>query len=86
MIASGNLISGNILYVALSGLNQIAAFFISGSGALAPLPGSPSATGSGLGAIFNFGNFLSAMNNLDHTISGYNIDPNTGLLSQIQGS
>ena len=82
----GSAISGGILYVALSGLNQIAAFSINGSGALTPLPGSPFAAGSGPASLVGFGNFLYALNSLDHTISGYSVDQNTGILTQIQGS
>jgi 6-phosphogluconolactonase (cycloisomerase 2 family) len=86
MFAGGSAISGGILYVALSGLNQIAAFSISGSGALVPLPGSPFNAGRGPVSLFGFTSFLYAVNSFDHTISGYSMDLNTGVLTQVQGS
>lgn len=86
MFAGGNGISGGILYVALSGLNEIAAFSINGTGALTPLPGSPFPAGGGPTTVFGIGNFMYAINSVDHTISGYSVDQNTGILTEIQGS
>lgn len=86
MFGGGGVASGSILYVALSGLNQVAAFSINGSGALTPLPGSPFAAGKGPVTLFGFGNFVYAMNSLDQTISAYSADQNTGILTEIPGS
>jgi 6-phosphogluconolactonase len=86
MAAGGDLISGPIVYVALSGLNQVAAFSINASGALATFPGSPYASGRGPESLLAYANFLYAMNGLDHTISVYSMDQNTGSLTEIMGS
>lgn len=86
MFAGGDGISRSILYVALSGLNGIAAFSISGTGALTPLPGSPFPAGGGPTTVFGTGSFVYAMNSVDHTISGYSADQNSGMLTEIQGS
>ena len=86
MFAGGDGIAGSILYVALSGLDEIAAFSINGTGALTPLPGSPFPAGKGPTTVFGIGNFVYAMNSVDHTISGYSADQNTGFLKEIQGS
>ena len=87
MFAGGSAISGGILYVALSGLNQIAAFSITdGSGALTPLAGSPFAAGRSPVSLFAYSSFLYALNSVDHTISDYSMDQNTGVLTQVQGS
>jgi hypothetical protein len=74
------------LYIALSGLNQIAAFAIDGSGALSPLPGSPFASGRGPISLLGYTRFLYALNGVDHTISAYSVDSTTGVLTEIQGS
>jgi len=86
MVAGGNLISGNILYVALSGLNQVAAFSINGSGALTPLSGSPFAAGRGPVSLLAYTRFLYLLNALDHTISAYGVDQSTGILTEVSGS
>jgi hypothetical protein len=86
MFGGGSVASGNILFVALSGLNEIAAFSINGSGALTPLPGSPFGAGKGPVTLFGFSNFVYAMNSLDQTISAYSVDQTTGILTEIQGS
>jgi 6-phosphogluconolactonase len=86
MAPGGDLISGPILYVALRGLNQVAAFSIDASGALTPLPGSPFVAGGGPVSLLAYANFLYAMNGLDHTISVYSMDQNTGGLTEIMGS
>jgi hypothetical protein len=86
MFGGVGVVSGSILYVALSGLNEIAAFSITGSGALTPLPGSPFAAGKGPVTLFGSGNFVYAMNSIDQTISAYSTDQNTGILAEIQGS
>lgn len=87
MFVGGDAISGSILYVALSGLNQIAAFtIVNQSGALTPLPSSPFAAGRGPVSLFGYGWFLYALNSTDHTISAYSMDQNTGALTEIQGS
>ncbi len=86
MFAGGNAISGGILYVALSSVNQIAAFSISSAGALTPIPGSPCSAGGGPASLLGFGTFLYAMNARDHSISAYSVDQNTGMLTEMQGS
>jgi 6-phosphogluconolactonase (cycloisomerase 2 family) len=86
MAVTGSGITGGILYVTLSGLNEIAAFSIGESGALAPLPGSPFRAGRGPASLLAYNNFLYALNGLDHTVSAYSVDANTGILTQIQGS
>jgi 6-phosphogluconolactonase (cycloisomerase 2 family) len=86
MFAGGNAITGGILYLALSGLNEIAAFSINGAGALAALPGSPFATGRRPVSLLGFGRVLYVLNSLDHSISAFSMDPNTGNLVAVQGS
>jgi 6-phosphogluconolactonase len=86
MFAGASVNNGGILYVALSGLDQIGAFAIGASGSLTPLAGSPFAAGRGPGSLFGYTNFLYALNSLDHTISAYSMDQNTGVLAEISGS
>jgi 6-phosphogluconolactonase (cycloisomerase 2 family) len=86
MFVGASVNSGGVLYVALSGLNEIGAFAISASGSLTPLAGSPFAAGRGPGSLFGFTNFLYALNSLDHTISAYSMDQNSGVLNEISGS
>jgi 6-phosphogluconolactonase (cycloisomerase 2 family) len=81
---------GYTLYVALSGTNQIAAFSIGASGALTPVTGSPFPAGRGpkslLGYTVDNGDYLYALNSLDHTISAYSMDQTSGILTEVQGS
>jgi 6-phosphogluconolactonase (cycloisomerase 2 family) len=81
---------GYTLYVALSGTNQIAAFSIGASGVLTPVTGSPFPAGRGpeslLGYIGANGNYLYALNSLDHTISAYSMNQTSGILTEVQGS
>jgi 6-phosphogluconolactonase len=84
MAAAGNATS--TLYVALSGLNEIAAFSISATGALTPLPSSPFAAGRGPNSLLAQDSFLYGLNSLDHTISAYSVDQNSGNLTEIVGS
>jgi len=79
-----------MLYVALSGSNQIAAFSIAASGALSPVPGSPFEAGRRPQPLLDFGagnrEYLYALNSLDHTISAYSVDRTSGALRAVQGS
>jgi 6-phosphogluconolactonase len=86
MAVTGSGITGGILYVTLSGLNEIAAFSIADSGALTPLPGSPFSTGRGPASLLADNDYLYTLNGLDHTVSAYSVDQNTGILTQVQGS
>ena len=74
------------VYVALSGLNEIAAYSVNESGALVPVPGSPFAAGRGPASLLAYNTFLYALNGLDHTISAYSVDQSTGILTEIGGS
>lgn len=74
------------IYVALSGLNEIAAYSVDGSGALAPVPGSPFMAGRGPASLVSYNSFLYALNGMDHTISAYSVDQNTGFLTAVPGS
>lgn len=79
-----------MLYVALSGSSQIAAFSIAASGALSPVPGSPFEAGRHPQSLLDFGagnrEYLYALNSLDHTISAYSVDRTSGALRAVQGS
>jgi hypothetical protein len=87
---AGMATNGTTLYVALSGTNQIAAFSIGASGALTPVAGSPFPAGRGpkslLGYIVDNGDYLYALNSLDHTISAYSMDQTSGILTKVHGS
>ena len=74
------------IYVVLSGRNEIAAYAVDASGALAPVPGSPFMAGRGPASLLAYNSFLYALNGLDHTISAYSVDQNTGVLTEIPGS
>jgi 6-phosphogluconolactonase (cycloisomerase 2 family) len=83
----GSSSNGGILYVALSGLNEIEAFnIVESTGELVPLTGSPFAAGRAPVSLAGYHSFLYALNSLDHTISGYTMDRNTGALTEIAGS
>jgi 6-phosphogluconolactonase (cycloisomerase 2 family) len=86
MAVTGSAVTGGILYEGLSGLNEIAAFSIGDSGALAALPGSPFPAGRGPTSLLVYNGFLYALNGLDHTVSAYSVDENSGSLTQILGS
>ncbi len=87
--------SGKFVYVTNPGLGMVTAFTFS-SGVLQQMPTSPVISGAGAFglAVDGSGRFLyvanpSAPNPLLNTtgnISGFNIDPNTGALSQMLGS
>jgi len=83
---------GSFVYVAIPSTSQIAAFSISpSSGVLTPVPGSPFAAGSGAFAVTILDNsggkdLLYLSNRSAGTVSGYNIDPATGVLSAVAGS
>jgi 6-phosphogluconolactonase len=83
---SGIVSAGIWLYVALHNTNQIAAFTAAGNGALTPLPGSPYAAGNGPSSLIAYGNFLYSLNDVDHSISAYSMDFNTGMLTAVSGS
>jgi 6-phosphogluconolactonase len=84
--------TGSFVYVAMTSTNQVAAFsIVSPSGSLTPVPGSPFAAGNGPNAIaaFNTGDnayFLYVSNATAGTISGYSINPTTGVLTPAAGS
>ncbi|PYV32280.1 MAG: hypothetical protein DMG22_13920 [Acidobacteria bacterium] len=79
--------TGRFVYTALTASNQIAGFSIdSGTGALAPVAGSPFPAGS-LPAVLAMANsFLYAVNEHDGSISGYGINSVTGVLTPLRGS
>jgi 6-phosphogluconolactonase (cycloisomerase 2 family) len=78
--------TGSYVYLALSGTNQIAAFsIVSGTGALVPVPNSLFPAGTNPTSLVFANSFLYA-NNLDGTISGYNINSANGVLSPLSGS
>jgi 6-phosphogluconolactonase (cycloisomerase 2 family) len=77
--------TGNFVYVAMSGSNQIAGFSANpATGALAVIPGSPFAAGDPLEDLAWSGSFLYAV--ADASIPGYRIDPASGALAQLAGS
>ncbi len=78
--------TGSYVYAALSQTNQIAAFSISGTGALTPVPNSPFAAGTAPTAVVWAGIFLYAINSSDGTISGYSIASTNGVLTPLSGS
>jgi 6-phosphogluconolactonase (cycloisomerase 2 family) len=76
--------------------NTVSAFSVGPTGALTPVPGSPFATG-GLGngvstfsgdraAICMIGNRLYVANQASNNVSGFDINPTTGVLTLIPGS
>jgi hypothetical protein len=79
-------VNWNTIYVALSGLNEIAAYSVNEAGALVPVPGSPFAAGRGPASLLAYNTFLYTLNGLDHTISAYSVDQSTGSLTEIGGS
>jgi 6-phosphogluconolactonase (cycloisomerase 2 family) len=79
--------TGQFVYVALAGGSQVAAFSInSGTGALAPVPGSPFPAGNKPFLMATTGKFLYVSNAQDGTVSGYGIDSTSGVLSPLTGS
>ncbi len=83
--------TSHYLYVASSG-SHVAGFSIDQTtGALSPLPGSPYAAGTGANGIPAFspdGKFLYVVDETTPTgsVSGYSINPTTGVLTPIAGS
>lgn len=87
--------SGKFVYVTNPGLGMVTAFTFS-NGVLQQMPTSPLVSGAGAFglAVDGSGRFLYVANpsapnpslNTTGNISGFNIDPNTGALSQILGS
>ena len=79
--------TGNFVYVAMGGSNQIAGFSVnSATGALAPISGSPFAAGDYPGDLAWSGSFLYVVNEADGNISGYRMDGAAGTLTQLAGS
>ena len=79
--------TGQFVYVALEGSNQVAAFSINtATGALAPVPGSPFPAGNTPFLLATTGRFLYLSNAGDGTVSGYSIDSMSGVLSPLTGS
>lgn len=77
--------TGSYVYAALLQTNQIAAFSVtSGTGVLAPVPGSPFSTGTTPLALVFASGFLYALN--DGGISGYSINSSTGVLTPLSDS
>jgi 6-phosphogluconolactonase len=77
---------GSFVYAALSQTNQIAAFSIMSSGALAPVPGSPFSAGATPTSLVVANSFLYAISSLDATISGYSINSSNGVLTPLSAS
>jgi 6-phosphogluconolactonase (cycloisomerase 2 family) len=78
------------------GENTVSGFSVTDQGALIPIPGSPFSTG-GMGSAGGYfaanritscivGNFLYASNDASSDVSGFSIDPVTGVLSPVSGS
>ena len=71
--------------------NTVSAFSIAANGSLAPVPGSPFPTGgdgtrsSGNDPV-TAGNYLYVPNNASGSISGFSINPTTGVLTSVPGS
>ncbi len=86
MVVGAGATDGGTLYVALSGLNEVAAYSVGSSGALVPISGSPFMAGRGPASLLAYEGFLYALNGLDHTISAYGMDLNAGILTEIAGS
>lgn len=79
--------TGQFVYVALRATNQVAAFsIVSGTGALASVPGSPFPAGNLPFFMATTGKFLYVSNAGDGTASGYSIDPASGVLTPLPGS
>jgi len=80
--------SGKFLYVANSNSATVSGFAVDGSGALAPVPNSPTRVGNGPNwiAIDPGGKFLYVANLQDGTFSGFMIDGTSGALQAMGGS
>jgi 6-phosphogluconolactonase len=80
--------SGKFLYVADSANNAVLAFSIGSNGTLAPVAGSPFATGGNPThlAVSANGTLLFASNANDNTVSAYVINGSTGALGAVSGS
>jgi 6-phosphogluconolactonase len=74
--------SGQFLFV--SNLDNISVFRVGSGGVLAPIGGSPFSV-AGAGALFVFGNSLYVPSP-PNSISGYNINETTGVLTPVPGS
>jgi 6-phosphogluconolactonase (cycloisomerase 2 family) len=71
--------------------NTVSAFSIAANGSLAPVPDSPFPTGgdgtpSAGDAPVTAGNYLYVANNASGSISGFSINPTTGVLTSVPGS
>ena len=82
---AGMLWAGKFLDVALEHAGAIAVFSVSSTGGLSQIPGSPFPAGHGTSSLSG-GGFLYALNNSDHTISVFTIDPLAGSLAPVSGS
>jgi len=79
-----------------NGLNSVAAFSVAADGVLTPVPGSPFLTGgfgSSVGAfaanrstVCTVGNRLYVSNDGSNSVSAFNVDPSTGILTTVPGS
>lgn len=73
--------SGSFVFTVLTATNQVAAFSITASsGALTPAPGSPFSTGPTPFSLTTANSFVYVSNAMDGTISGYSINPASGVL------
>lgn len=76
----------NALYVGMHDTGAIAGFTIAADGSLSPMAGSPFAAGRGTSSLVVQSGFLYAQNSTDATISGYSLDPGTGVPKALAGS
>jgi 6-phosphogluconolactonase len=76
--------SGKFLYVACSSLPQVFGYTVASGGSLQSITGSPFAVGNGPSSLVvtPSEHFLYVANFIDDTVSGLNIDPTTGALTE----
>jgi 6-phosphogluconolactonase (cycloisomerase 2 family) len=79
--------TGDFVYVALSGTNEIAGFSIDAkTGALTAVPGSPFPSAAVPTNLAQSNDFLYEVSGKDGSVSGYSISPSSGALTAIPGS
>jgi DNA-binding beta-propeller fold protein YncE len=79
-----------LVFVANSGSNDVSVYSIAANGDLGPVPGSPFPVGDGPSSI-GIGNavplkYVYVGNSRSSNISGFSIDPNTGIMTPLPGS